>query len=364
MKKYLLYGAHLYSLSILRPLQRAIKARGDEVAWFFVDDMAAIQSAYMQPTERVLLSAQEVKAFEPQAVFSAANAVPDFFPGIKVQLFHGFNAQKRNERKGHYRIRGFFDLYCTQGPHTTERFRELASEYGHFEVVETGWPKMDPLFASDGGALEPSSASVDPSVKTDKASTPKTVFFASTFTARLSAAHKIYDEIARLVASGKWRWLCNLHPKMDREVVARYKQLAEDFEHFDLVETDNIIPLLRRSDILLADTSSIISEFLLQYKPVVTFQNQKPAAYMLNVEEPSAIESAIDKAMDYDPALLAEVKRYADHIHPYRDAQSSVRVLAATDALIARGLQHLKRKPLNVYRRLKMRKALAYYRWR
>ena len=34
-KHYLLYGSERYALAILRPLQDAIRARGDEAAWFF-----------------------------------------------------------------------------------------------------------------------------------------------------------------------------------------------------------------------------------------------------------------------------------------------------------------------------------------
>ena len=32
------------------------------------------------------------------------------------------------EKKGHYGITGFFDLYCTPGPLITEKFQELAEE--------------------------------------------------------------------------------------------------------------------------------------------------------------------------------------------------------------------------------------------
>ena len=34
---------------------------------------------------------------------------------------------------------------------TTAPFEELARQYGHFAVAETGWPKLDPLFAPDDG---------------------------------------------------------------------------------------------------------------------------------------------------------------------------------------------------------------------
>ena len=65
---------------------------------------------------------------------------------LRVQVFHGFNVRKRSDNKGHFRVRGFFDLYCTQGPDTTLPFKVLEKKFGYFKVVETGWPKMDPMF--------------------------------------------------------------------------------------------------------------------------------------------------------------------------------------------------------------------------
>ena len=98
---------------------------------------------------RPVAHARAAVALRPRAVFSAANWVPTFVSGAKVQVFHGFNVEKRDEARGHFRVRGLFDLYCTQGPATTARFSELAAREGHFKVVETGWPKLDPVFRGE-----------------------------------------------------------------------------------------------------------------------------------------------------------------------------------------------------------------------
>jgi hypothetical protein len=128
------------------------------------------------------------------AVFSAANDVPAFLPGAKVQLFHGFNVEKRSDARGHFRIRGLYDLYCTQGPATTAPFRELAARARHFAVVETGWTKLDPLFA---GELPLADALRAP------AAGRRVLLFASTFTESLSAAPRLFDAIAAEVARGR-----------------------------------------------------------------------------------------------------------------------------------------------------------------
>src|SRR5690606_38359435 len=79
-RHYLLYGSERYALAILRPVQAAIRARGDEAAWFFdgpgAEDLAA---------DETLLTVEQVRAWNPYAVITSSNAVPHFFPGVKVE---------------------------------------------------------------------------------------------------------------------------------------------------------------------------------------------------------------------------------------------------------------------------------------
>ena len=341
MIRYLFFVSHLYAFAIVRPLQKAIRQRGDDAAWFLNHKQHA---GYLHKNEKHLKTIEEVMAYNPSAVFVASNIVPDFFPGLKVQLFHGFNAQKREENRGHFRIRGLFDLYCTQGPSTTLPFKRLAQQHGNFEVVETGWPKMDPLF--------------DKSISVEKRKKP-VILFTSTFTPSLSAAHRISDEVERLSYQDRWEWIVTFHPKMDRAVVKRFKAMQHDNLRF--VDTDNVLPLLKQADVMLSDSSSIISEFLLQGRPVVTYQNRVPGPHLINVTEKNQIGPALAKALAPSSDLLKAIETYVERIHPYYDGMSSNRVLEATTTLAQKGLDHLRKKPLNLLRKAKIRKRLHYY---
>ncbi len=343
MRSYLLFVSQLYSFSILRPIQEVIRQRGDNAAWFVVGPWK--QS--VRPDEQLLETVSQVKKYDPEAVFVAGNVVPGFFPGIKVQVFHGFHVRKRSSDRGHYRIRGFFDLYCTQGPDTTRYFEELAEKHRHFRVVETGWPKMDPLFTK---------------TFLRRSNRRPVIFFASTFTPRLSAAIPLRETIRTLADTGEWQWIVHFHPKMDGAVVDSYRAMQN--ENLTFIETDDTIPLLQQADVMVSDTSSIVSEFCLRQKPAVTFRNRRPGPHLLNITEPSGLRSAIEQALSKPAALMTAIREYTQHIHPYRDGRSSARVLAATDQFIAQGDHGLVRKPLNLVRRLKMRKMLGYYRWR
>ncbi len=346
MAEYLLFATERYALPILAPLAQALHASGHSVSAWFEDGAAG---AELPGVPSVGLN--QALALRPRAVFSAANWVPPFIAGAKVQVFHGFNVQKRDSARGHFRVRGLFDLYCTQGPATTAPFQELAARERHFVVAQTGWPKLDPLFRDDGGA---SAALRAP------AQGRPVILFGSTFTERLSAAPHLHDQIAADIARGDRYWLLTLHPKCSEELFARYRALAGSNAAF--VEPEQVMAAQRAADVLVSDTSSIVSEFVVQHKPVVTFRNRVPQPHMIDFDQPDALPVMLARALDPEPALMAEIQRYADDIHPYRDGRSSERVMAATEDFLAGKLGTLKRKPLGAWTRgLQIRKDLGYW---
>ncbi len=336
-RHYLLYGSERYALAILRPLQAAIRARGDEAAWFF-DGPGAED---LQDDEQ-LLSVAQVRAWHPLAVITPSNAVPHFFPGVKVETFHGFDAGKPR----HIYIRGFFDLYCTTGPRDTAQFEAIATRLGHFSVQQTGWPKLDPFMRDIAGPLPP------------VRSTP-VILYHSTFSPAWSAADILYEEVKRLSRDGRWRWIVTFHPKMNPATRQRYQALAN--EHLSFASNDNILELFPQVDMMCSDTSSALNEFLLAGKPVVTFKNRRPGPQLIDIDAPDQFEAAIERALARPPELMQAIREYADSIHPYRDGHSSERVLEAVDGFIAAGARNRRRKPWNLWRKLKIRRRIGYW---
>jgi len=337
-KHYLLYGSERYALAILRPLQEAIRARGDEAAWFF-DGPGAED---LHADERLFTDVREVQAWNPIAVITSSNAVPHFFPGVKVETFHGFDAGKPR----HIYIRGFFDLYCTTGPRDTRQFQDIAAKLGHFAVAETGWPKLDPFLREIAGPL--------PDVRQ-----PPVILYHSTFSPSWSAAETLYDEVKRLSRDGRWRWIVTFHPKMNPETTARYRALQN--EHLRFADNDNILELFPQVDMMCSDTSSALNEFLLTGKPVVTFKNRRPGPQLIDIDDAAQFEPAITRALSRPPSLMQAIRDYGDAIHPYHDGRSSERVLDAVDAFIAAGARNPRRKPLNFWRKLKIRRRIGYW---
>ncbi len=139
-RRLLLYVEQDYSFDILRPLQAEARRRGHEVRWLVFGDAS---TGLLRPGELTVRNAAEAVRFSPHAVFAPGDRVPAFIPGLKIQVFHGINEDKRGNR---YRERGLFDLYCTQSPAMTSMLEPLARQHGYFQVRETGWLKLDTLF--------------------------------------------------------------------------------------------------------------------------------------------------------------------------------------------------------------------------
>jgi CDP-glycerol glycerophosphotransferase (TagB/SpsB family) len=336
-RHYLLYGSERYALAILRPIQEAIRARGDEAAWFF-DGPGAED---LESDER-LLTVDQVRQWKPAAVLTPGNHLPHFFPGAKVEVFHGFDAGKPR----HIYIRGFFDLYCTTGPRDTAQFQALAHTLGHFSVAETGWPKLDPFMREIAGPVPP-------------VREVPVILYHSTFSPSWSAAEALYEQVRRLSRDGRWRWIVTFHPKMNPDTVAKFKALQN--EHLRFAANDNILELFPQADLMCSDTSSALNEFLLTGKPVVTFRNRRPGPQLIDIDDPAQFEPAIERALARPPELMQAIREYADAIHPYRDGRSSERVLAAIDAFLAAGGRNRKPKPRNWWRKFKLRRRIGYW---
>ena len=341
--RYLFYIAHNYSFEILRPLQKVILAQGDQVKWLAVGKEVTL--SYFQENESVLNSIDEARAYNPDASFAPGNEIPNFIPGLKVQVFHGLEWKK----KGHFIIRDFFDLYCSHGPATTSRFNSLSKKHGFFDVVETGWPKLDYLFTTPAMALS----------EELKAQNKKIILYAPTFSPALTSAPELFEEIKRLSEQYNHHWLIKFHPKMAKQWLKKYQSFAKS--NLQIIETSSINQLLQTADIMVSDTSSVIGEFSLLNKATVSLNNKEPGDYLVNIQQADQLEVAIELALNPSKELKAAIKAYADDLHPYHDGKAAQRILSSTEKVLSEGKSSTKSKPLNLFRNLKQRKKLHYW---
>lgn len=345
-KNYLFFVSLAYSYPILRPLQKEIELRGDNVAWFIEEGCSDL----LNENEKRLNTIEEVMRYNPIAVITPENLVYDFFPGVKICLFHGYAINKRVDKNDeHFKIRNCFDIYCTHGESSTPTFKELEKKHQHFKVYETGWPKVDPFFEEENQARTKNERPL--------------ILYSSTFSKKITSAPHLLETITHLIETKPWDWIITLHPKLDDTIVEQYKNLASTYPNVTFCRFNDGLNTYKNIDVMVCDTSSIIVEVMLLNKPVVTFRNTIPGKHLLNILHEEELGGAIEKALTHPAELMENMKLYTSHHESHRDGKNSVRVLDAIDDFIKNYKGKIKSKPLNIIRKLKLRLKTKYYKF-
>ena len=338
--KLLFFVTKPYSISIILPIESFCETKPDiESAWFIVGDNGSTSIK-----SRILHSTEEVISFAPDAVIVPGNVVPYFWPGIKVQIFHGLC----EEKIGHYDITGFFDLYCTPGPLITEKFEDLKKKYNTFIVRETGWPKLDQVDLSI--SLEDSKSYLG--LDQDK----KVILFAPTFSPKYSSSKYLFDSIKEAQYED-YHWIVKFHDLENKSIVDKYRELESN--KFQIVKGIDILPWMMSADMLITDTSSVVYEYLLLDRPVITFQAIDRHEKGLDMINPDELIGAITRS-DNDPNEFKESRReILSEIHPYSDGASSQRLInTIIDTIKNKQYRGLRPKPRNWLRKWQIRKLI------
>lgn len=342
--KYLFFVTKPYSFAILEPIYKYINsANNGETAWFTASTAKSII-----PNGELLKTTAEVMEFNPDAVLIPGNIVPNYWPGIKVQVFHGMD----DEVKGFYDITGQFDLYCTHGQEMTTQYKKLAEKYKYFVVKETGWPKLDPLF-NRINSKQDSKRNIIKKIGFDD--NKPILLYAPTFPSKYTSAHDLFEDIKKL--KDKYQWLIKFHTLMDGTIQDKYRGLAS--KSFKIIDDNNILPYFDISDILITDTSSVAYEFLPMDRPIITYKAIARSDKGINTIDPKDLHGAIIRSIENPQEFSDNRQYYLDDIHPYRDGMSSERVVnAIKDSIAADIFSQLKSKPKNWIRNSKMKKML------
>ena len=369
--RYLFFAELSYAYSILRPLQREIWRRGDEVAWLLLPTCPD----HLRPDEKKVGTLREAIAYKPTAIFAPGNYVYYFLPGIKVKVFHGYPINKRNyEVDNHFRLRGWFDMLCTAGDSAYLPFKEVSEQHPYFKVYKTGWAKMDDFFPlrSEGGirianpneqdCFDCSSCSVRADLQSAYAESSDefafhpshrpTILYGSTFSRRLTSAYVMPDVIEQIAKEKEWDWLLTLHPKLDDpQLLERYHRLAEQYDNITFKPAVTVDDMLA-TDAMLCDSSSIILEYMMLQKPVVTYRNSQPGDHLINIIETDEVMGALEKALTRPPKLMEAIDQLTAHHEAFRDGHNCRRILDAVDDFIANYQGRLAPKPKNVSRKI------------
>ena len=335
--RIVLFCENKYAISILTPIQDAALKNGNQDIFWYVH-AKNIPELPLKNEVKWTNSIQEIYDYSPEAIFVPGNIVPYYLPGVKIQVFHGYAAEK----KDHWVIRRYFDTYFTQGPFFTQGFKALAAKYKDFEVTETGWPRQDWIYAN----LHTFDAEKQALLQEHRKE--KLVLYAPTFSPSLTSLPFIKESLKQLVKEKNILLLMKFHPLTKAEWMEEYKQLAATEKDILWIDDHNITKYQLMADLMISDTSSTVYEFLLLDKPVITYKNVAKDIYWIDIRQPEQLCEAYESALQ-DEEYRQKRKWIIDNYDPYLDGKVGERMLAAAQDYIVRHGVPTHRK-LNLWR--------------
>ena len=344
--KIVLFCENIYAIDILKPIyDEALREGGNTTLWYV--HAKRIKEFPLDGEVEWTNSIQEIYDFQPEAVFVPGNIVPYYLPGVKIQVFHGYAAEK----KDHWVIRRYFDTYFTQGPFFTKGFKRLAKKYKDFEVLETGWPRQDWIFRN----LHTYDDERERLLKESGRS--KIVLYAPTFSPSLTSLPYMQQALADFVQKKDVLLLLKFHPLTKPEIMDEYRELAAKTEGMLWIDDYIVTKYMLMSDAMISDTSSTIYEFLLLDKPVITLRAVAKDIYWRNMQQPEELCQAYDEVMEGDG--MKELRRWViENYDPYLDGQVGHRMLeGARDYIHRHGVPPYRK--LNIWRKYTSIKAFG-----
>lgn len=337
--KVILFCQNAYAFGILAPIRDVLIEQGHPFLWYI---SGKLLDNFPYKDDDYTVSTLDIQLYESDAIFVPGNEVPYYIRGIKVQIFHGL----AGEKKGHFRIRHYFDLYLTQGPYFTDKFNGLKKVHKNFDVIETGWPKLD-VYSTEKNRYD-----FEKKAMLQQFNTDKIVLYAPTFSPSLTSAPYLLKEIRNLAETTGYVILIKFHDLMDQKWIKEYRRLSNEIRNVLFKEDKNIIKLLLQADILVSDTSSVIYEFILLNKPVISFKN---IADKVLWDNSNSYTGLTEKVLDnFRTDAHAPERAYINmQFHPYQDGKSALRMVNAVKEYIKIHGVPQERK-LSLARRLKI----------
>ena len=331
--KILFYLSKAYSIPIIEPLVKHCNRNSIQFAFYLSKKVIKVIPEYWNEIEIFTFLAEAIN-YNPDFILVPGNFVDYRIPGIKVEIFHGLGIEKPS----HYKIRHFFDAYFTSGSFVTQRYNQLQKKHKYFYVKETGWAKVDHIINFPTQNLRQ---------KLNLPADKKVILFAPTHSNKMQSATALLPIIPKIIKDDEI-WLVKFHELMNKEIANSF---CAKNKNILLINTPDVTPYLHAADVLISDTSSVIYEFMILDKPVITYKTASRADKGINISAPEELRNALDDSLQNPKKLSANRMKHLDEINPYLDGKICRNITNSLSDILQNDLIPKKRKPLNLFRK-------------
>ncbi|MCK4440453.1 MAG: CDP-glycerol glycerophosphotransferase family protein, partial [Sulfurovaceae bacterium] len=339
--KTILFCTEPYSFLILKPLADELEDRGEEFIWYITPKLFDI-FPYKQMMHTNSL--EYLNEFKADVIFVPTDDVPFWIHGLKVYIFHSLV----EDIEAYKEMMNYFDLYLTPGPNFTKIFEEALQKKKSFDVIETGWSKLDTLFkiANDDNIIwEKNRLLADYGVK-------HIVLYAPSSDMELTSATKLKDIIIKLSSRKDILFIIIFDEEMSEDIVQEYKEI--DSPNILILGDENISKNMHIADIMIGDTSSLVYEFTLLDKPVLTVDTKLKDITWSNQSAGGIYLNTI-RVLENSLSIRGKRENTFKNYHPYSDGESAKRMIDATQDYIKEHEVPQERK-VSFFKKLKLKK--------
>ena len=169
----------------------------------------------------------------------------------------------------------------------------------------------------------------------------------------MESSYELLPIIPEIIKKDEF-WMIKFHELMEKRVIRIFKNYLT--KNCIIINDTDITPYLHAADLMISDTSSVLYEFMILDKPVITFKTISRFDKGINIDDPKELRSTIDHVLDNPDEHRHNRTLHLNEVNPYRDGKTAERVTAYLEEVLKKQLKPARKRHINFIRKMKILK--------